>query len=102
MHRPILTILLLLPLLALAFPFPKSEEGDKSSLLDNKNSGLLKTLVGDLHAVTYKNDVLKNATTCPKMTVLFARGTNEPGSSFPPRDSKMVIVNEKAKATWEF
>ncbi|TVY44579.1 Cutinase [Lachnellula subtilissima] len=79
MHQPILTIILLLPLLAMAFPFPESEDGDKSSL-GNKSAGLLETLVGDLHGVTSKNDVLKNATTCPKMTVLFARGTAEPGN----------------------
>ncbi|TVY49445.1 Cutinase [Lachnellula occidentalis] len=91
MHQPILINLLLLPLLALAFPFPESEGRDISGLLGNKSSGL-KTVLEDLLPVISKNDVLKNATTCPKMTVLFARGTDEPGSSFPSWDRNVGIL----------
>jgi len=74
------TILLILPLLAQAFSYLESEERDLKSSFDT--SSLLKEFLGDFHTVIFQNDVLKNGTACPKMSVLFARGTAEPGRSF--------------------
>jgi len=55
-------------------------------------TSVLKGLLEDAKAVVVRNDVLRigdvNGTNetgapCPKMTVLFARGTAEPGVFFP-------------------
>ena len=74
------TTLLLLPMLAQALPYPESKERDLSSSVDA--SSVLKGLLGDVQTVIFQNDLLKNGTTCPKMSVLFARGTAEPGRFF--------------------
>jgi hypothetical protein len=50
-----------------------------SGLLNN--SAGLSTFLGDHNTVIFQNAVLKNTSTCPAMTVLFARGTLEPGIS---------------------
>ncbi|TVY65673.1 Cutinase, partial [Lachnellula suecica] len=64
------------------FSCSKSEEGCLSSFLNA--SSVLETFLSDAKAVVVKNDILKNgngtAAACPKMTVLFARGTSEPGN----------------------
>lgn len=55
-------------------------------------TSVLKGFLEDAKAVVVRNDVLKNGkvngtngtgAACPKMTVLFARGTAEPGVFFP-------------------
>ena len=38
--------------------------------------------LGDHDTVVFRNDVLKNGSDCAAMTVLFARGTVEPGMFF--------------------
>ena len=42
-------------------------------------SSILNTFLGDNDMVAFQNDVLKNGSDCAAMTVLFARGTAEPG-----------------------
>ena len=48
------------------------------------DSSILNTFLGDHDTVVFQNDVLKNGngtgTGCAAMTVLFARGTAEPGA----------------------
>ena len=43
------------------------------------DSSILTTFLGDHDTVVFQNDVLKNGSACAAMTVLFARGTAEPG-----------------------
>ena len=45
-------------------------------------SSILNTFLGDRDTVVFQNDVLKNGSDCAAMTVLFARGTAEPGMLF--------------------
>jgi hypothetical protein len=46
------------------------------------DSSILNTFLGDHDTVVFQNDVLKNESDCAAMTVLFARGTAEPGMCF--------------------
>jgi cutinase len=46
------------------------------------DSSILNTFLGDHDTVIFQNDVLKNGSDCAAMTVLFARGTLEPGKLF--------------------
>lgn len=76
---------LLLPLLlhfvrtAYADPFFCS--ASNPACLDSffNDSSILNTFLGDHDTVVFQNDVLKNGSGCAAMTVLFARGTAEPG-----------------------
>jgi hypothetical protein len=43
------------------------------------DSSILNTFLGDHDTVVFQNDVLKNGSDCAAMTLLFARGTVEPG-----------------------
>jgi len=61
-----------------------------ANVLDDSDDGtsVLGTFLGDHGTVVLQNDVLKNSSSCAAMTVLFARGTGEPGllslSLLPP------------------
>jgi hypothetical protein len=52
-----------------------------SSLLGDASS-VLGTFLGDHGTVIFQNGLLKNTSACPAMSVIFARGTAEPGE-FP-------------------
>ncbi|KUJ10260.1 cutinase-domain-containing protein [Mollisia scopiformis] len=50
------------------------------SLLGNNTASVLGTFLGDHGTVIFQNGLLKNTTACPAMSVIFARGTAEPGN----------------------
>ena len=56
------------------------------------DSSILNTFLGDHDTVVFQNDVLKNGSDCAAMTVLFARGTVEPGMFFCLFSFGFVIV----------
>lgn len=58
--------------------------GFLNGYLDDKNgteASVLNIFLGDHDTVIFQNDVVGNQSTCAAMTVLFARGTAEPGMS---------------------
>lgn len=58
-------------------------EDDKSCLSSFFNSSsVLGAFLGDHGTVIFQNALVKNTTACPAMSVIFARGTAEPGESF--------------------
>lgn len=50
-----------------------------SSVLGNSTGSVLGTFLGDHGTVIFQNALVKNTTACPSMSVIFARGTLEPG-----------------------
>lgn len=44
------------------------------------SSAVLGAFLGDQGTVIFQNELLKNTTICPVMSVIFARGTAEPGN----------------------
>lgn len=55
---------------------PSSFFGSNSTL-----GSVLGTFLGDHGSVIFQNDLVKNKTACPAMSVIFARGTLEPGTA---------------------
>jgi hypothetical protein len=54
--------------------------GSDSRCLDSFfNSSALGAFLGDDGTVIFQNGLLKNTSACPAMSVIFARGTLEPG-----------------------
>jgi hypothetical protein len=49
--------------------------------LVNNTSNVLSTILGEHDTFIFQNDVVGNGSACAAMTVLFARGTAEPGMS---------------------
>lgn len=99
--------LLILPFLTQALPSPNSPYveveqrdilGSLSTFL-NDSSSALQAILDDHGTVIFQNDILKNgngtAGSCPKMTVLFARGTVEPGWSFLPKSRDLLLQGSK-------
>jgi len=77
---PFLLAALQLPFVSASFSCPAKDPLCLDSLLGNSNSSILTTFLGDHGTVIFQNGVLKNSTGCATMTVLFARGTAEPGN----------------------
>jgi hypothetical protein len=63
---------------------PFSCSASNPACLDSffNDSLILKTFLGDHDTVVFQNDILSNGSACAAMTVLFARGTAEPGMYF--------------------
>jgi hypothetical protein len=76
-----LLLSLLLNFVTVVYAEPFSCSVGNPTCLDSffNDSSVLNTFLGDHHTVIFQNDVLKNGSSCAAMTVLFARGTAEPG-----------------------